>query len=118
MMGVRTMEPRRFPARAVLGLLLLATGALAGGYQATHGDPRNWARIAKGTEVFFCWGIASLLGCLLLGGHALWNSPWFERLDWLLPVRGRWARYLGATVWALLWFVFIALTLWPFAVMY
>lgn len=70
----------------------LALGALDGLYRSTL--KQNWAARANGEFTFiYCRG-AAIAGALVLGLFALVNSAFFARLEWLLPVRGRWARRL------------------------
>jgi len=95
-------------------LLLLATGSLTGRYNASHGDQRNWGRRANGNLQFFGWGMASIIGALLLAALCV-PASWSDRLDGMLPLRGRWAR--GAVI-GLLALLFAAFALLPFSVVY
>lgn len=89
------MDPgiRRFVLRAgFCWLALLAAGALWGLYQSHH--QHYWAARANGGFAFVFWGSAVMVGALALYLFASITSAGLERWEWLLPVRGRWARYL------------------------
>jgi hypothetical protein len=90
-------------------LTLLGLGALQGHDQAFHAH--HWATRANGDFRFIYCGLATVAGTLLLGLFALTTSPWFDRLEWLLPVRGRWARQLISGIMAALVLLLLLLIL-------
>lgn len=94
--------------------VILAVGALAGRYEATHG--RYWMTRANGNIHFIHWGLACIGMLVWLLVFSIVTSAWFVRLEWLLPVRGRWARYLADTVLFILGlFIALLLVLMPIA---
>jgi hypothetical protein len=88
-------------------LIILALGAFEGAYRAAHAT--SWHGVANGRFAFECFGLAIPCGALLLLLYALVTSPWMQRVEWLLPLRGRWARYLVNAVIVVLWLLLLLL---------
>ena len=60
------MNSSRLLGRGMVAILIVIAGALSGAHSASHGDPRNWGRIANGQLLAFAWGWAAVAGTLLL----------------------------------------------------
>lgn len=73
-------------------MAMLAGGALHGKWQSWHGS--YWAGKANGEFAFFHLGLSAVCGAIALGLYALATADPMDRVDWLLPVRGLWARWL------------------------
>ena len=96
------------------GVVLLAAGALSGGYSMLHG--RHWMTKANGSIQFSTWGLASLAGSLFLLLLAWTTAPGFARFAERQPVRACWMRQVAnGVMWALALVIAALLIMMPVA---
>jgi hypothetical protein len=111
---VKPVERKKILGSGMLGVLLLAMGALSGRERLLHG--RHWMTRANGSFQFFHWGLASLAGALFLTLWAWLTSPAFARFADRRPSRARWVReVVRGVLWALALAAIVLLIIMPVA---